>query len=261
MILELRNIIGPILGSLLSISSILTYIPQFHIICKEKSVKGISELSLLIMNIGLMCLTMNSIIFNWSGFTCDNPKCFLKLFPFVQITISWVMVLIFYIIFLVFKKPKESIRSGLIKFISTWFLFIIYIIFILFVVSLCIGEKFLNSHSEKFFYIFANVLGYSSAVCNGFVWLPQIFTLYVNKNNGKLSIIMFALQTPGNLVIIFFQSVIYLQPISTWITYVITLIEQSIILFLMIKYRHNIENVEIIDEYEIESSEFVKMIN
>lgn len=243
--LEVRNIIGPILGLLISTSSILTYVPQFCLICKKKSVNGINELSLLIMNIALMCLTMNSVIFNWNNFSCNNVRCFLNLFPFIQITISWIMVLIFYIIFITFKfrNNTQRIKSGL-SYIIT------YLIFTIFIISLSIGEKFGNKHPDKFFLIFGNILGYTSAVGNGLVWLPQIYTLYKNKHNGNLSILMFALQAPGNLIIIIFQAVIYLQPVSTWITYVITLVEQSIILYLMIIYRTN--KVQIIEIKDME---------
>ena len=43
-------------------------------------------------------------------------------------------------------------------------------------------------------------------------------------------------QTPGNIIIIVFQAFLYSAPLSTWITYFIVLIEQTIILTLMIIY-------------------------
>jgi len=46
---------------------------------------------------------------------------------------------------------------------------------------------------------------------------------------------MNALQTPGNIINIVFQ-ILYNSPISTWITYVICLVQQSIILGLMIYF-------------------------
>ena len=196
------------------------------------------------MNIGLFCLTINSTIFNWNNFLCHDIYCFFNLFPFIQIIISWLMVLIFYIIFITYKfrNLKETIISSL-------YYLITYVIFIIFIIVLSTAEKLGTINSDKFFLIFGNLLGYLSAISNGMVWLPQIYILLINKNNGNLSFLMMILQTPGNLIIIIFQALIYLQPLSTWITYVVTLIEQSIILCLMIIYRKNeIEIIEI--EYE-----------
>ena len=246
---NVRSIIGPILGFILGIGGVLTYIPQFRKIFKEGSVVGINELSLLIMNIGYMCLTMNSIIFNWNSFFCHNIKCYFNLFPFIQIAISWVMVLVYYIIYISFKfrNTNQRVISGLNYFIT-------YMIFIVFVIALATGEKLENRNPSKFFFVFANILGYTSAICNGLVYIPQIYTLLKAQNNGSLSILTFALQAPGNLIIIIFQSIIYLQPVSTWIIYVITLIEQSIILILMIRFRNNLVYREIDDiEYITEN--------
>jgi len=83
-----------------------------------------------------------------------------------------------------------------------------------------------------FFIVYANVLGIFSGIANGFVYIPQIYTLIKNKNNGNISIMMYVLQTPGNIINIIFQ-ILYDSPISTWITYAICLIQQSIILILM----------------------------
>ena len=43
------NIVGVILGSLICIGNICSYIPQFHKIIKDESVLGISEMSLILM--------------------------------------------------------------------------------------------------------------------------------------------------------------------------------------------------------------------
>ena len=221
------NITGLILGIAICIGSVGSYIPQFYNIIKHKSIKGISEMSLVILNIGLMCLTLNSIIFSWDYFTYDQAY---KLLPFIQISISWVMVLIYYIIFIIykFKTFEKRILSGVSYLLA-------YLIFGIVIISLAIGEK-IGGENVKFFHIFANVLGYTSAFCNGIVFIPQIITLYINRSNGNLSFLMFLLQTPGNVIIIVFQAVLYKTALSTWITYVILFIEQSIILTQMTYY-------------------------
>ena len=243
------NVFNIICGVFISIGSVCSYIPQFYKIVKHKSVENISEPSLLIMNIGMMCLTMNSMIFNWKYFFCSNIECFSNLLPFGTIAISWLMVLIYYIIFITykFKNLEKRLISGL-SYIFT------YIIFSLLVIALALGEKM--KHNTNFFIIYANILGISSAVANGCVYIPQIYILLKNKSNGNISMLMYIFQTPGNILNIIFQ-IIYHAPISTWITYLICLIQQGIILILMIYFHYKnkiIENV-INDEFEEEIEE------
>jgi len=238
------NIVGVVLGSLICIGNICSYIPQFHKIIKDESVLGISEMSLVLMNMGMMFLSMNSLIYNWPKFFCHNVSCILDLFPFYQICISWLMVLIFYIIFIRYKIKNYEKRI-----ISALYYVITYLLFIILVLGLAIGEK-VNNDNTKFFIIYANILGYASAVCNSIVYLPQIYDLYKLKDSGSLSFIMFAMQTPGNIIIIFFQAFLFKQYVSTWITYVITLIEQLIILIMIIYYHFKNKNRS--DFYEIE---------
>ena len=105
------DVAGLILGIGISIGSVATYIPQFYNIIKNESVEGISESSLILLNIAMMCLTMNSLIYSWDYFFC----CFLELFPFLTIFLSWLIVLVYYIIFLIykFKKVEKIVISAL----------------------------------------------------------------------------------------------------------------------------------------------------
>ena len=223
------NLTGVVLGSLICLASIIAYIPQFYNIIKNRSVEGISELSLILLNFGLMCLTMNSLIYSWASFFSTNLSDVTNIFPFIQILVSWIMVLVYYIIFITykFKKKKRRILFGL-QYLITYFLFAIFI------VGLALAEKLKGDLS--FFIPYADVLGYSSAVLNSLVYLPQIYKVYKIKSPGRLSFVTYFLQTPGNIVIIVFQSIIYSYPISTWITYVFVTIEQSLILSLMLVY-------------------------
>lgn len=290
------NVLGILTGTAICLAGIGSYLPQFYNIIKYKSVKGINEITLVLMNIGLMCLTMNSIIYSWEYFSCSDVNCFTNLFPFVQITLSWVMVLIYYIIFIIYKFSNiSSVEYNSLKIGHTNFEFpqteilktesdvvytidlpefsdttyyenanahtnakqsptidntnnfsnrllyglhyiTTYVIFAIFVIALALSEKF--EGNLAFFKVFADILGYTSAGANSIVYLPQIYTLYKNKSIGNLSFLMYIMQTPGNIVIIIFQAIIYSSPVSTWITYVIVCIEQSLILFLMIYYTY-----------------------
>ena len=111
-----------------------------------------------------------------------------------------------------------------------------YVVFIILVISLSLGEHL--EDNKKFFIVYADVLGYASAIGNGIVYLPQIYTLWKNKDVGSVSLFMYGLQTPGNLLIILFQAGLSGAPLSTWITYIVIFIEQLIILFQLIYYSY-----------------------
>ena len=218
-----------VFGLCLTVGGVLTYIPQFYTIIKNKSVSGISELSLILMNIGMFALSTNLIIISWNSFFCSpfNTKCFSDLIPFINVVASWLMTLIYYIIFITYKMKNREKRiiSGLNYMIT-------YILFIILIIVLSLTEKV--AHNDKFFEIYEKVLGILSAILNGLVYIPQIYSLMKNKHSGNISILMYALQTPGNLLLICFQCFLYQMPVSSWLTYLIILCEQSVILMLLI---------------------------
>jgi uncharacterized protein with PQ loop repeat len=250
------SILGYIVGPLLCLGSICSYIPQYYIIIKNKTVGEINEFSLILLNIGNFCLSLNSIILNWSKWGCFKVcgfwLCMAHLLPFYQILMGWIMVFIFYMLFM-----KYKIRNRENKLFAVIFYGLMYLGFIAIVIAIAVGEKVWNSGPDQisFFNVFAQVLGYASAVFNCIAWLPQIYTLFKIKQSKNLSPWMFALQTPGNIIIIVFQAVLFKQPVSTWITYLITCIEQTLILVIIIVYyirdRRHQESLEFVEEWRL----------
>lgn len=216
---------------LITLGSLISYVPQIHKIVINKSVDGISQISLVLTNMGMFCLTMNSLIFTWTSIINHH---WIEILPFVQIASSWLMVLIYYIIFLLynFKKQKKRFIYGL-HYLTT------YILFVIFLISLTIGEYESVKNQDNFFDIFARALGYCSAIINSVVYIPQIIEIYRKKSVGSNSFVMYFMQTPGNAIIILFQAVVYNGHISTWITYVIVFIQQTIVLLLMTYYHYS----------------------
>jgi uncharacterized protein with PQ loop repeat len=106
-------------------------------------------------------------------------------------------------------------------------------------------KKIMITDSNQFFTVSAKILGILSAIFSSIVWIPQIIKLLRTREQGNLSLLMFIMQTPGNAVIILFQ-VLYRQNWTTWITYVITLAEQSVIVIILIVFtcrdRSNIDS-------------------
>ena len=159
------------------------------------------------------------------------------------------MVFIFYMLFMKYKlRNRES------KLLGVLFYCLMYLGFIAIAIAISTGEKIGNSGPKQiaFFNIFAQILGYTSAICNVVALLPQIYTLIKSKKSDNLSPIMYALQIPGNIITIVFQAVLFGQPVSTWITYVISCIEQTVVfvLILVFHYRNRNDTQQFVEEWE-----------
>ena len=226
-----------VLGILLCIGAISSYLPQYYALIKTKQAKGISELSLFILNIGSFCLAVNSVILNWFKFDCYlSPNacpmwiCGFNLLSTIQIVIGWLMVCILHLIFVKYKIKNSE--KGLIYGLSY---ILIIALFMLIVGVVSLTEKMQGA--VYFFTISAWILGgVVSPICSCLVWIPQIIKLIRTQEAGNLSLWMFLLQTPGNVVVIAFQILSH-QGVSTWGTYVVCLVEQGIIVVILIIYK------------------------
>jgi len=224
---------------------------------KSGQATGISESSLLLLNIGSACLAANSFILNYWKFECYQRcsalLCTGNLLPMFQIMIGWITVLPLYVIFLRFKIKESQNRV-----IYDIMYGLIYGLFIFIMVIVGITEENLSSDSRIFFNVSAQVLGILSAIASAFVWIPQIYQLIKTKEQGSLSLLMFILQTPGNVMIVIAQ-VLYRQSWTTWITYVVIFVEQMmiVVILLVLKYKqrkiqqlHNVVDSSSTDDAE-----------
>ena len=236
-----------VLATCLCIAGLVSYLPQYYSLIKSGQATGISESSLLLLNIGAACLAANSFILNFWKFNCYHQcsvlLCTGNLLPMFQIMIGWITVLPLYVIFLRFK-----IRESQNRIIYDIMYGIIYGLFIFIMVIVGITEENLSSDSRMFFNVSAQILGILAAIASAFVWIPQIYHLLKTKEQGSLSLLMFILQTPGNIMIVIAQ-VLYRQSWTTWITYVVIFIEQVtiVVILLVLRYKqrktHQLNNV------------------
>eukprot|EP01121_Diplochlamys_sp_Union-15-3_P019176 TRINITY_DN7163_c0_g3_i1.p1 TRINITY_DN7163_c0_g3~~TRINITY_DN7163_c0_g3_i1.p1 ORF type:complete len:151 (+),score=3.45 TRINITY_DN7163_c0_g3_i1:177-629(+) len=78
---------------------------------------------------------------------------------------------------------------------------------------------------------YARVCGFASSIIVLIMWCPQIYTTYKLKGPGSLSIPMLCIQLPGSLLVVYFQ-ISEGAEITTWGPYVITAIEQFILIIM-----------------------------
>jgi len=83
---------------------------------------------------------------------------------------------------------------------------------------------------------YARVLGISASILVIIHWSPQIWTTFNLKSPGTLSILMLVLQMPGSLVVVFFQAVLNKADWTTWTPYLLTAVQQLILLILCLVY-------------------------
>ena len=251
-----------VLGVLLCIGGILSYFPQYIALMKSKQKPVVSELSLLFLNIGSACLACNSLILNFWRFECYRYcgfwLCSGNLLAFFQIVSGWIIVFPLYLLYVCvqykFNNTSQSTyRTCLyeLSYVITYGVFII-------VVVLLLGIEKVEYNNVNMFKIIAYVFGIISLVCSGIVWIPQIIDLIRYKNDEGLSLAMFLIQAPGNVLIIIFQAILNHENWSTWISYVFNLIEQLVIVGILIalkckKRQTNEENRELFAFGEAES--------
>ena len=113
------NISAYVVGTILCVGGLLSYIPQYYNLIKTKQHKGVSELSLYFLNLSGASLTLNSLIFNWNKFPCYNTcsiwLCTADLLSFYQICINWIAVFPLYLVFLWLKIINSILVARIIK--------------------------------------------------------------------------------------------------------------------------------------------------
>ena len=87
-----------VLGILLCIAGVISYFPQYYSLIKSKQSAGVSESSLLLLNISSACLSINAIILNWYKWECYKKCsfwiCTANLLSLWQILMGWIMVIL-----------------------------------------------------------------------------------------------------------------------------------------------------------------------
>ena len=241
-----------VLGIALCVAGTLSYFPQYYSLIKSRQSKGISELSLFILNLGSACLLANIVILNWFRWQCYSEcgfwVCTGNLLPVWQIAVGWIMVVPLYLIFIRFKRLHSERHCAYdLAFLLT------YVLFIMLILIVSLAEELSPTDSREFFIVFSKILGIVSAISSCVVWIPQIVKLIRTKNQGSLSLVMFIFQAPGNVIIIVFQAVLAHQDWSTWITYLVCFIEQTMIVIILIVLKCRDRHVHVGSPFDSDS--------
>lgn len=84
--------------------------------------------------------------------------------------------------------------------------------------------------------VYGKSVGIVSAIVVVLQWSPQIFTTWTMGEAGSLSIVMLSLLLPGCLTTVFFQAVLDRSDFTTWVPYLITSFQISILIIMCIVF-------------------------
>jgi len=134
------------------------------------------------------------------------------------------------------KTPLESKRKfylSLIYFGLTLLIFIFPPSGISAAFLVCFG------YSSNTTTVWAKTLGIIAALVTILQWSPQIYTTWIRKSSGTLSILMLFIQFPGSLLVLYFQAFSFHSDITTWLTNFLGAIQQGslLVICLIFLYR------------------------
>jgi uncharacterized protein with PQ loop repeat len=84
--------------------------------------------------------------------------------------------------------------------------------------------------------LLAEVIGYVGSVFVVIQWSPQIYRTIKFKSSGSFSIVMILMFVPGCFTIMFFMAIVEKQSFSLWISYLLSGLQQIVLLGLLIYY-------------------------
>ncbi|KAL6078376.1 hypothetical protein QOT17_001553 [Balamuthia mandrillaris] len=246
------------LGLFLIIGTLVSYIPQFWIIAKNKSSDGINPLAMWLNFLSGFLTLINALLLSWEDVECcghtNFGHCLARTLPITQLLIGPVCLFFLCLFIAMYFDTTASQmavrRKKVLQRFAAWTFFwsnVLIILILSYITAWLV--LYLSPHNDGV-KGFAYVVGLLSSVIIAVVWTPQIYTTW-KKGPGMLSIWMLALQMPGALLVIVFQGIINQKSWTTWAPYVCTGIQQLILIGLWFYYRCVRPRVFGLKDYEV----------
>lgn len=255
------------LGSIIMFFTLVSYLPQYYKIIKNKSVDGISHLMIVLSNISAFTNFQGTILLDAYYYKCcqqndlTKSQCTNTFLPVIQMSVPWICSFIYYIIYVVisddqpnfYPKDKKIIRYS---FIGYLILFPIIIGTLGTIILIATG--LLGHHP----YLFGNIMNGLSAIVCVFIWLPQIVKTYKDKDIGNLSLITLAIQAPGAILVFVYQDFMNSNSWSVGVPFLLSGIQLCILFAMGYHYTYGSEccksykgymNIDLEESYSYDS--------
>ena len=242
-------ILNDIIGNIILIGIIISYLFQYVKIIRAKTSEGISHIFIAIGYVGTLCSLANSIIFyypEWmncrSFFNCDS-----NILGFVQLFFQSCCYICFYLLYIIYSDNTTFVYHTIKHKHIAWIIFIILTCIligtILTSLFLIMNDHNISSSSDHIdlldsIKIYADVLSIIIIIATCIQYIPQIIQTYKDKYPGSLSLITISIQCPGSFIIAIFLALQSAGNLSTWIPYTITGLLQLILLIMGTIFYH-----------------------
>jgi uncharacterized protein with PQ loop repeat len=247
--------IGVAFGTILFVGIGLSYVSQHVKLLRTRSTAGLSWAMIFVANISNWCSLLNVLLLSHTFECCRAPstssrECYSLFLPLLQIGMPAANLAPIFVMFLLFHKPHRSseklrMEGSLWRRAMHWADahegLLARVSFAVFVCVFVVGFSIIGAVIS---YVpgagnrtlFAIALGGMAALTNMVQWMPQIFSTLRNGKVGSLSIIMLALQVPGGLAVVLFNTVVSPSSITTWGPFVLSAAQQFILLVICIVF-------------------------
>ena len=251
-------------GTILFVGIGLSYVSQHVSLIRSRRTAGLSWVMLCVANISNFCSLLNAVLLSWVVPCCELPStssanCYELWLPLLQIGMPSLHLVPIYIEYLVLWHPEEkktesgeqegttsesSWRARLRR-VSRWMdrhekslsrlgfvAFVVLFLFLLTAVGAVLTFVPGSGSTERF----AEVLGGFASVSNMVQWLPQIISTLRAGKVGSLSVLMLALQVPGGVAVVIFNTVVTPSSITTWGPFLLSAAQQFLLLCICIVF-------------------------
>lgn len=304
-----KLIVSILVGSFISLATVISLSPQTISFLRFKTSRGISFYTLWIGFSTSFFVLMNSLVLNFDWTLIELNSVFNgtynrilnlinQIVVFIQLAVLTIMYLINVSLFVSFTfrdvkkatygieitnnnyeeetevidyeyestfnvESESRIKTSHKKYALLYFFIYLISLIILGILSLFCFIYLSLLGQDRYINTLAHVLGYSASVIIFVQWLPQILKTFLAKSPGNFSIVMMLLLCPGAFI-----NVIYLsatgQSISTWLSYLVSGLQQIVLLILLVYYsikeklakRKKLMNNESNDNFEYKSSTY-----
>ena len=223
-----------IAGFFLIFGTIISFLPQYYKIIKNKSTLGISHWTQGLNNISGFCAFFGSFMLDYHLFLCckTNGHCINYIIPFLQLAFNWLCPFIGYVIFIKYftstKKKEKKLVYG--------FFGMYLVVFVGCVTMTCIVLIANWKSWKKHGILFGDILNGLSAILTIIIWVPQLLKTHRLKTIGSLSLWSLAIQAPGAFVVFIFQVIVNKSSWFIGVPYLIICIFQICLLIMGIHY-------------------------
>lgn len=230
--------------------TLLSYVPQYYRIYKNKNTIGISEIMLIFGIFSSFFNVLGTIQENLKFLSsCQiNNTCYNLYISITQLFSPFLCALIFYCFFLYYNEYDKTFEYRLyqsnktkrgvkLRAISS---LCICILLLMYVIIFSLYSSYYNIDLS------GKILNIISTIFSLIMWLPQIYTTYKLRQNHSLSLIALGIHALGCLITVIYQTVFIVQPIWVIMCYIVGFLsETSIILICIYFKRKNKKNREI----------------